>query len=230
MESDEDATYEINIRQIGTNDHIDIVKLFQSFDIEKYKFIRISELQNNNTKTLNGKNNLSLAGLRIDERGGIYLNPLLDTNSAYFKCYVAEDANSHQLIGYVLFFNTLDERANQVGAGDDPVAVIEDLFVSPTYRGRGIATQLFRKVLKSSLDRGCFSCECLLIPESAEGLRFWKRRVGENRIQALLNENRGSHELIVELNRMEMKAFFEKTALGAVAGTASVSPLGAPPS
>lgn len=64
------------------------------------------------------------------------------------RCYVAEDANSHQLIGYVLFFNTLDERANQVGAGDDPVAVIEDLFVSPTYRGRGIATQLFRKVLK----------------------------------------------------------------------------------
>lgn len=58
---------------------------FQSFDIEKYKFIRVSELQNNNTKTLNGKNNLSLAGLRIDERGGIYLNPLLDTNSAYFK-------------------------------------------------------------------------------------------------------------------------------------------------
>lgn len=29
MESDEDATYEINIRQIGINDHIDIVKLFQ---------------------------------------------------------------------------------------------------------------------------------------------------------------------------------------------------------
>lgn len=31
------------------------------------------------------KSNLSLAGLRIDERGGIYLNPLLDCNSAYFK-------------------------------------------------------------------------------------------------------------------------------------------------
>lgn len=84
-------------------------------------------------------------------------------------------------------------------------------------------------IFQSSLDRGCFSCECLLIPESAEGLRFWKRRVGENRIQGLLNENRGSHELIVELNRMEMKAFFEKTALTAV-GTGAVSPLEAPPS
>ena len=99
------------------------------------------------------KTSLSLAGLRIDERGGIYLNPLLDSNSAYFKCYVAEDLNSADLIGYILFFNTLDESRSgsvNVGGHDDPVAVIEDLFVKPKYRGRGIATQLWRKVIKVS--------------------------------------------------------------------------------
>lgn len=103
------------------------------------------------------KTSLSLAGLRIDERGGIYLNPLLDSNSAYFKCYVAEEMNSGDLIGYILFFNTLDESRSAVngtpGGHDDPVAVIEDLFVKPKYRGRGIATQLWRKVLKVS----CYS-------------------------------------------------------------------------
>ena len=31
---------------------------------------------------------------------------------------------------------------------DDPIAVIEDLYVKPKYRGHGIATQLWRKVLK----------------------------------------------------------------------------------
>ena len=58
------------------------------------------------------------------------------------------------LIGYILFFNTLDEsrgpNAVNTGGHDDPVAVIEDLFVKPKYRGRGIATQLWRKVLKVS--------------------------------------------------------------------------------
>ena len=65
----------------------------------------------------------------------------------FFRCYVAEDTRRCQLIGYILFFNTLDER----GAGatlDDPVAVVEDLFVKPAFRGRGVATQLWRKVLK----------------------------------------------------------------------------------
>ena len=79
---------------------------FQSFDHEKYKFIQIPELQNNNHPRSNrtsNKTSLSLAGLRIDERGGIYLNPLLDSNSAYFKCYVAEEVHSGDLIG--LFSN-----------------------------------------------------------------------------------------------------------------------------
>ena len=57
---------------------------FQLFDREKYGFIEACEVQNNNTDGCT-KTSLSLAGLRIDERGGIYLNPLLDSNSAYFK-------------------------------------------------------------------------------------------------------------------------------------------------
>ena len=63
-----------------------------------------------------------------------------------FRCYVAEDMSSGQLIGYILFFNTLDERSI-----DDPVAVVEDLFVKPEFRGRGIATQLWKKALKVSI-------------------------------------------------------------------------------
>ncbi len=104
---------------------------FQNFDSEKYRHLRrhrrgssSSPDNNNRSSPPNGKASLSLAGLRIDERGGIYLNPLLDSNSAYFKCYVAsakeeeedeEDVNRSQLVGYILFFNTLDERAANIG-------------------------------------------------------------------------------------------------------------------
>ena len=85
------------------------------------------------------------------------------------------------------------------------------------------------------MERGCFSCECLLIPSNAEGVRFWKRRVGENKIRSLVNDHKNSaggrqtnnggggvaaaknsgqqHELIIELNRGEMRTFYERTAL-----------------
>merc|ERR1712029_1264093 len=205
---------------------------FQSFDHEKYKFIQIPELQNNNQPSRNNrssnKTSLSLAGLRIYERGGIYLNPLLDSNSAYFKCYVAEDLNSADLIGYILFFNTLDESRSgsvNVGGHDDPVAVIEDLFVKPKYRGRGIATQLWRKVLKSSLDRGCFSCECLLIPENPEGLQFGRQKIGSDKIDQLLQDqtnrtkgqNQQQHhqhaqELFIELSKTDMRNLYDNCA------------------
>ena len=95
-------------------------------------------------------------GLRIDDRGGIYLNPLLDSTQGFFKCYVAEEEESGDLIGYILFHNTLEDNGSG-GSGsinnglDDPVAVIEDLYVKPKCRGRGIATQLWRKVLKVSI-------------------------------------------------------------------------------
>ena len=140
--------------------------MFQSFDHEKYKFIQIPELQNNNHPRANrtsNKTSLSLAGLRIDERGGIYLNPLLDSNSAYFKCYVAEEVHSGDLIGYILFFNTLDDTRTVNSGHDDPVAVIEDLYVKPKYRNRGIATQLWRKVLKVS---------CLLCPPPEDRVKL----------------------------------------------------------
>jgi len=64
---------------------------------------------------------------------------------------VAEDISTTQLVGYILFFNTLDEQGKLggiPGVMDDPIAVIEDLFVNPNYRRKGIGTQLWQKVLK----------------------------------------------------------------------------------
>ena len=134
--------------------HTLIFFLFQKFDHNKYEFIKLPELQNNNTHQ--AKKGLSLAALRIDDMGGIYLNPLLDPTNAYFKCYVAEDVTTNKLIGYILFFNTLNvpndqEPSRSMTVGEDIVAVVEDLYVRPEYRNIGVATQLLRKVLKVSV-------------------------------------------------------------------------------
>ena len=48
----------------------------------------------------------------------------------------------------------MDDRASSAahlgpaGAGDDPVAVVEDLYVRQDFREKGIATQLLRRVIK----------------------------------------------------------------------------------
>ena len=93
---------------------------------------------------------------------------------------MAEDSRVGELVGYILFFNTIMEKGSHTSSvlntsssfahhssnsssqqtgnhlasngshtnHDDPVAVIEDLYIKPSYRGYGIATQLWRKVLK----------------------------------------------------------------------------------
>jgi len=117
-----------------------------------------------------------------------------------------------------LFFNTLDDTRTVNSGHDDPVAVIEDLYVKSKYRNRGIATQLWRKVLKSSLDRGCFSCECLLIPENPEGLQFWRHKLGSDRVDQLLQEQHQTktkgqqQELFVELSKTDMKMLYDNSS------------------
>ena len=125
---------------------------------------------NNNSD--NSKSKASLAGIRIDERGGIYMNPLLDSNSAYFKCYVAE--LSGQIVGYILFFNTLKVICN---ARQDPVAVVQDLFVKPNRRRQGIGSQLLLKVVETSIDKGCESLE---VTDQGSGRSFFNRRLNAN--------------------------------------------------
>jgi hypothetical protein len=57
---------------------------FQTFDAEKYRHLR-PELHNNNNSRNKSDKDKTLVGLRIDDKGGIYLQPLIDTNTAYFK-------------------------------------------------------------------------------------------------------------------------------------------------
>ncbi len=92
-------------------------------------------------------------------------------------------------------------------------------------------------LFQSSLDRGCFSCECLLIPGSAEGINFWRRRVGRNRVDSVVlkqqqqqqqqHSNR-QHELVLELTRAEMKMIHARmeaeSSTSVPASTSSSSP------
>ena len=72
------------------------------------------------------------------------------------------------------------------------------------------------------MDRGCFSLDCLLIPESADCLGFWRRHVGDHRVNGVLKaasarangqqqQQRRQHEMFLELGREDMAAFYDSS-------------------
>ena len=89
---------------------------------------------------------------------------------------------------------------------------------------------------QSSLERGCLSLECLILNSHAEGVSFWKRMLGERRVEAVMRRSRlhwkrrrmreklrleplnnGDHcangttrdETVVELDRCDMKKLLD---------------------
>ena len=60
-----------------------------------------------------------------------------------FRCFVAR--HSTKLAGYILFFNTLEEKVSQA---EDPIAVVQDLYVKPKYRRLGIGRQLVARAIR----------------------------------------------------------------------------------
>ena len=89
---------------------------------------------------------------------------------------------------------------------------------------------------QSSLERGCLSLECLILNSHKEGVYFWKRMLGERRVEAVMRRSRlhwkrrrmrekvrleplknGDHythgstrdETVVELDRCDMKKLLD---------------------
>jgi hypothetical protein len=66
-------------------------KLFlrQTFDFEKYEHLRTADLEDSDEDDVDDpeprNEDKELVGIRIDDKGGIYLQPHMDTNAAYFK-------------------------------------------------------------------------------------------------------------------------------------------------
>ena len=92
---------------------------------------------------------------------------------------------------------------------------------------------------QSSLERGCLSLECLILNSHSEGVSFWKRMLGERRVEAVVRRSRlhwkrrrmrerlrleplkrndciGStrDETVVELDRCDMKKLLESLERG----------------
>ncbi|XP_033759732.1 diamine acetyltransferase 2-like isoform X1 [Pecten maximus] len=92
----------------------------------------------------------------------------------YYECFVAEEATtadsaSQPLIGYALYvytFSTWDGRS----------AFLNDIYVTPDHRGKGIGTDLLRTVAQDVLDNGCVLMEWCVLNWNSNAIEFYKSK------------------------------------------------------
>ncbi len=85
----------------------------------------------------------------------------------YAEVVLAEDAGVP--IGFALFFHTFSTFLGQPGL------YLEDLFVVPEARGRGVGRALLGHLARLAVDRGCGRVEWAVLDWNAPAIRFYER-------------------------------------------------------
>ncbi|XP_027235214.2 uncharacterized protein [Penaeus vannamei] len=85
-------------------------------------------------------------------------------DKVFYKCFVAESED--HLIGHTLFFHTY----NWMGRG----VYMEDLYVAPSYRGKGIGTALWKQVLEACLAVQGIRCDFCVLGWNKPSIMFYK--------------------------------------------------------
>ena len=87
-------------------------------------------------------------------------------------------------------------------------------------------------IFQSSLDRGCFGCECSFLLNNEDGLRFWRQKLGPKKLNTFLPPHHPHHnlsndstssslpassqtfedkeEIVIEISRDEMKTYHDE--------------------
>jgi GNAT superfamily N-acetyltransferase len=85
----------------------------------------------------------------------------------YAEAVIAEDAD--EPIGFALFFHSFSTFLARPGL------YLEDLFVLPGHRGRGVGRALLGHLAHLALERGCGRMEWAVLNWNKEAIRFYER-------------------------------------------------------
>ena len=86
---------------------------------------------------------------------------------SFYECIVAE--SSGQLVGFVLFFYTYSTWEGRS-------VYMEDLYVTPTCRGKGIGKKLWQACVKAGLDLNCTRCNFSVLDWNKPSIEFYKSK------------------------------------------------------
>ncbi|XP_053379764.1 thialysine N-epsilon-acetyltransferase-like isoform X2 [Mercenaria mercenaria] len=88
-----------------------------------------------------------------------------------FRCFVAADGNC--LVAFALYFFNYS-------TWEGVYVYLNDLYVTPSYRKRGIGTQLMRKVAQVAIDRKCTRLDWLCLGGNEQAIEFYKSKGSVN--------------------------------------------------
>ena len=84
----------------------------------------------------------------------------------YAECLLAEDSGT--AMGFALFFHNYSTFLAKPGL------YLEDLFVSPDHRGKGIGKALLKELAKIAIDRDCGRLEWWVLDWNESAISFYK--------------------------------------------------------
>jgi GNAT superfamily N-acetyltransferase len=85
----------------------------------------------------------------------------------YAEVLLADDAD--QPVGFALFFHNFSTFLGRPGI------YLEDLFVVPEHRGKGIGQLLLATLARLAVERGCGRLEWAVLDWNQEAIRFYER-------------------------------------------------------
>lgn len=88
------------------------------------------------------------------------------SSSPPFECLLAEDGG--EAVGFALFFHTYSTWRGKRGIH------LEDLWVTPSARKRGIGTALLKELARVTVERGCARLEWAVLDWNELALSFYR--------------------------------------------------------
>ena len=85
------------------------------------------------------------------------------------EALVAHDTHTGRCVGFALYFHNYSTFLTRFGI------YLEDLFVEPDYRGRGIGLGLLRTLCSVAVDRGCERVDWSVLDWNEPAIGFYER-------------------------------------------------------
>ncbi|CAG2186262.1 SAT [Mytilus edulis] len=87
----------------------------------------------------------------------------------FYHCFVAELKDKPLLVGYALYYysySTWEGRS----------IYMEDLYVKPEFRGKGIGTQLWKSVTKVGIEKQCSRLDFIVLNWNVNSIEYYKQK------------------------------------------------------
>ncbi len=105
----------------------------------------------------------------------LLLHPVLEEDGfgpeRFYHCLVSEDEDeaNGDLLGYCLYFYTYSTWEGRS-------VYMEDIYVTPSSRGRGAGVGMWRRMVQIALDRRCSRCNFSVLDWNRPSIDFYRAR------------------------------------------------------